>query len=433
MYLYTKAYLIYFDPMQNILLTGATGFLGREILFRLLMLQKDKHFILVIRGDKATAEARIKKLFQESLDTYQDFLSRIEIISGDITLSNFGLGYQSFCELSTRIESIIHCAASTDLTQEELAAYQTNVLGTANVLELAKLASSKIGKRFSFHHISTAFVAGDTKGIVKAETLNLNSPFRNFYEKSKAISESLVRNLKDEMRVVIYRPSIIVGDSKTGRTTSFNVIYIPAKLLTKGFFSHFPACPSTRFDIVPVDYVADAISYLSTTPIESGSCFHLTAGMNRETTVWEIIETLFDTLNKHLDKKGNSLLPTPPFLPSELLSLIQHSLQNSISVAKFSVKTFEKLEKIISSKISILRNTLPFIPYMTHNPQFDNQETISSLNKVLDPSPLFKDYAEKIFSFCLETNWGKKPWENTLNLPILNSGLQQLNPLVIAS
>lgn len=417
--------------MQNILLTGATGFLGREILFRLLMLQKDKRFILIIRGSKEEAQSRIRKLLQESFDNYQDFLSRIEIISGDITLSNFGLGYQSFCDLSTRIESIIHSAASTDLNQEELAAYQNNVLGTSNVLELAKLAAGKIGKKFSFHHISTAFVAGDTKGIVRAETLNLNSSFRNSYEKSKAISESLVRNLKDEMCVSIYRPSIIVGDSNTGRTTSFNVIYIPAKLLTKGFFSHFPACPSTRFDVVPVDYVADAISYLSTTQMESGSCFHLTAGINRETTVWEIIETLFDTFNKHLSKKGNTILPAPPFLPSELLNLIQHSLQNSISVAKFSVKTFEKLEKIISSKISILRNTLPFIPYMTYNPQFDNQETTRSLNNILDPCPLFKDYAEKIFGFCLETNWGKKPWENTLNLPILNSGLRQLNPLII--
>ncbi len=134
------------------------------------------------------------------------------------------------------------------------------------------------------YYVSTAYVAGLRQGVVGPDELSFSAGFRNAYEQTKAEAEALVRDVSSRFPTVIFRPSIIVGDSISGQTSAFNVIYVPAKLLVRGLFRFVPAVPNIPFDVVPVDYVADAIAHLSRLPLPSGTCYHLTVGIGREST-----------------------------------------------------------------------------------------------------------------------------------------------------
>ncbi len=388
-----------------IFLTGGTGFLGREILGRVLFYRPEERVALLIRPRSASQDPhlRARMLLEEVFGPAKarEFLPRVEVVPGDVTLENFGLSEADFRAIAARTTSLFHCAASTDLNQELEHARFINVGGTEQVLRFADHAVST--NSFRLFHVSTAYVAGNTRAVCGAHDLNIEGAFRNSYERSKAEAEALVRRVKDRVPVCIFRPSIVVGDSVTGETSAFNVIYVPAKLLVKGVLNCLPGCPQASFDLVPVNYVADAILRLAAQNHPSGSCFHLTAGIGREPSLWQIVEELLATFNAHR-KRG--LIVFPPVLSPELLALAQTSLSQAVKM----------LETVVTGRINVFRQALPFIPYMLGNPQFENIETRRALNGLLYEAPLFGSYAEKLFQYCLETNWGKVPWTNPRNL-----------------
>lgn len=406
-----------------IFITGGTGFLGRELVGRLLLSGTDTRLGLLIRdGHQGDAASRVNQLLHEMFDAsvIPSLMQRIEIISGDITLDSFGLGESEFTQLASRVTQVFHCAATTSLNQPLAEARASNVGGTEQVLKLARYAARAAVRQpqapktldgitaIRFNHVSTAYVAGDNPGIVQADDLDLSSPFRNSYEQTKAEAEALVRaaSLAGEFSSMIFRPSIIVGDSTTGRTTAFNVIYIPAKYFAKGFFSIMPGSPIAHVDLVPVNYVADAIIALAGSKLSESQqrqavrCFHLCSGVGRETTFQEILEAIVAVVNKYR-KKGLTLLHLPPIIPLEMVTRMFSTLTSASS----HVKT---LEEMIVKRFGLFSHTLPFIPYMTRNPRFDARQTAVSLEGILSPPPLFIDYAEKVFEYCLQTDWGKR-------------------------
>jgi len=392
-----------------IFLTGGTGFLGRELLGRLLYFKPEERIGLLIRPQHGLAQDsqfRARALLDQVFGAGNGsaYLHRLEVIQGDLTLENFGMAESDFRALAARTTSVYHCAASTDLNQELERARVINVGGTEQVLRFSDHAVSSSSPNFRLFHVSTAYVAGNSRAVIGADDLNLNGAFRNSYERTKAEAEALVRRAKNRIPICIFRPSIVVGDSVTGETSAFNVIYIPAKLLVKGVLSCLPGCPQAAFDLVPVDYVAEAILRLAAQNHPSGSCFHLTAGLGREASLWQIVEELLSTFNAH--RKRGRFIHLPPGLPPELLALAQTSLSMAA----------KKLEKVVTSRINVFRQALPFIPYMLGNPQFENIETRRALAGCLEEPPLFGSYAEKLFQYCLETNWGKVPWTNPRNL-----------------
>ena len=397
-----------------ILLTGSTGFLGRELAARLLRRHPAARLCLLIReNSEHSAPFRARQTFEEIFGSGESerYCERIEVLPGDVTEDCFGLSQAAFNALAGRISSIYHCAATTTLNHDIQTARRVNVAGTFQVLKLAEKCSMlRVHPDFRLFYISTAYVAGARKGIVHTDELDTSGPFRNAYERSKAEAEAMVRSMQNHVPVCIFRPSVIVGDSITGQTSAFNVIYVPAKLLIKGFFSCFPAIPHTPFDIVPVDYVADAIVHLSALSPASGACYHISAGVGRESTPWEIIEHLFSTFNKYR-RRERLLLAVPPLVPPEILALAHSSYE----AAKSSMKT---LERIVCDRINVFRQTLPFIPYMIGNPQFDNSATLCAAGRFLPLPPMFQTYAERLFKYCLDTNWGKLPWTNPSDFPL---------------
>jgi thioester reductase-like protein len=389
---------------MGILVTGASGFLGSELVKRLLTSDNVPKVRVLIRGKDA--QVKFKKL-SSKLDYGTE---RLELVTGDISLDKLGLGDSEFGALAQKTNKIFHCAASTNLGQTLEEARSTNLSGTQHILDLALMSNEK--KSFeNLFHISTAYVAGDTTAAVDSSKICVTQPFKNGYEQAKAESEILVRN--SGLNHCIYRPSIIVGDSTTGITTSFNVLYIPVKFLVRGFFSALPFNSQTPFDVVPVNYVADAITSLSGFDFRNpagriihashrqSNCYHLTVGIGRESSPWEIVEMVLQAFNRSkLARLGS--LHIPALIPQEMLHLIHHS----ICVARTGVKS---LEKLFTKKLGILSQIIPFLPYLIRNPQFDSYDTERDLHISVDRVPQFSTYAEKLFLYCMDSDWGRNP------------------------
>jgi thioester reductase-like protein len=394
------------------LLTGSTGFLGRQVLIRLLAESPETKITALVRPTATqSAEQRMAQTLREMLETENvaAFAERIQVIAGDITDHNFGLGDAEFQELAASLTDITHSAADTTLNLPIAEAQKINIGATNTIVDLARLAS-KHGVDFSrLNHISTAYVAGDTKATVTENDLLLDGPFRNTYERTKAQAEAIVRG-QDDFNYSIYRPSVIVGDSITGQTTAFNVIYVPARFLAKGLFKAVPAIPNTPFDVVPVDHVSDAIVALQSKQLEGNHCFHLTAGIGRESSPKEIIEAIFAAVNNYFRERHKRI--APPWIAPDALSRI-------ISTVTLAASTVRHFEDLVAKNFAVIKQVLPFLPYMISNPRFDDSATRKMLHGKLAPAPLFQDYAEQLFTFCLQTNWGRVPWTNPNNTPTL--------------
>lgn len=391
-----------------ILLTGATGFLGRELLGRLLLTRTEKIAILVRNSGRSQAAHRSEALLNEIFGEReaQRHAPRVEVVAGDASLENFGLGQSEFEKLAREVSSVYHCAASTQLSQPIEDATAINCGGTEQVLKLLRLGKKFDGKKRSIFHVSTAYVAGATKGQVTADTLGKS--FRNSYEHTKAEAERMVYASSSELETCIFRPSIIVGDSVTGQTSAFNVLYMPARMVISGVCKALPAVPDTPFDVVPVDYVSDAIIQLSSLENRRKNAYHLTVGVGRESSPHEILIHLLDTFSRY-HEAANAFFIAPSRKACEAISrawLSNGALRQSV----------QTLERILGTRLqAIINQVLPFVPYMLENPRFCTEDTTAELQGTLNQPPQFESYAENIFSYCLETNWGKTPWENPNN------------------
>lgn len=389
---------------QMLFFTGTTGFLGGQLLGRFLTNEPSLRVRALIRSQTGEAASQrlpglLKSVFGPG--HYKNFLSRVSVVSGSLSKPNFGLSQESFDQLAAETTAIVHSAASVSFTEPLPIARATNVEGTRAVLKLAERCHQITGRRCPIHYISTAFVAGNTRHTVSPDELKLGGAFRNSYEQSKAEAEALVRDYADLLPTYIYRPSIIVGDSISGQTSAFNVIYGPAKLIASGLLRVLPGNPAALFDIVPVDYVADAVYTLSKNPSNAGRCFHICSGVGREAS----LEDLLDALVNSLDRCCRKRLPLPEFITAEMFN-IAHS---SINVA-FS--TVDYLEKLVGRKIKALDKVAPYFEYLHGNPRFDTYQTECMLKDSLGVAPHFRDYGQCIFDYCFQTQWGKKTWRN---------------------
>lgn len=265
---------------MTILLTGATGFLGMEFVARAVT--ADAHDVIcVVRADD---DAHAARRLDETLATlYGDDVPaaarrRLTAVAGDLEQPGLGLGPAARVRVLGRVTRIVHGAASIrfDLPLEEARAI--NVVGTAQVLELARrLHGAGLLERYL--HVSTAYVAGRASGQVPEDGPLSDADPRNTYEQTKREAEALVRAAAaDGLPAAIARPSIVVGDSRTGWTPAFNVLYWPLRALARGLLPTVPADPRGIVDVVPIDYVADAISFLATTTGPVTGTYHLTAG-----------------------------------------------------------------------------------------------------------------------------------------------------------
>ncbi len=372
---------------DQIFITGGTGLIGSFLVPRLLRTFPDARIVLLVRANTAAGvEERMRKLeaFCRSEAPDIDAPGRIAGIRGDVTLSDLGLSPGAREHLLAETTCIIHGAATIRFDQPLEEARAVNVGGTERVLALAERgAAGGVMRRLLY--IGTSSVSGRRGGTIYERELETGQRFFNTYEESKCESERLVRNFMDRIPITVVRPSIVIGDSRNGRTTTFNVIYLPLRLFHRGLLNVLPGSPDTLMDLVPVDWVADAIACLLADERAAGAVCHLTAGPARAVP----LGTLIGAAGAFFDRV--SPLPEPRRVRYTTMAEFRKQYAGGGAGAAALLAQLESL-----------------LPYVTVNRLFDSTTTEALLRRWGIVFPRFDDYAERILRFCLDTNWGKR-------------------------
>jgi long-chain acyl-CoA synthetase len=298
-----------------ILLTGATGFLGAQVARRILR-DTDHAIVALVRArDAEEAKQRLERAWDDWPEAVKAIGGRVEPLPGDVTLPGLGLASESWTALSHRVTHIVHSAAALrfDGALDEMR--RSNVQGVAHLLEFAHGVNRHHGLA-RFAHVSTAYVAGGRTGEVAESDLTNQFGFSNTYEQTKYEGELLVRGAMAAFPVSIFRPGMVVGDSATGEIRSFNTIYVPLRLYLSGRLRIIPSTPDLRANMVPVDYVADAVARLAFDPRAAGQTFHLTVKSEHLPTARELLEAARGWAETELGVR----LPAPRFIPAERLA-----------------------------------------------------------------------------------------------------------------
>jgi thioester reductase-like protein len=242
---------------ESIFVTGFPGFIASRLVERLASTET-QFFLLVQPHFVERAMDEIESI-SEVTDTP---LENYVIVEGDITQPRLGIEPDDFETIRYETTDIFHLAAAYDLAVAKDVAFSVNLEGTKNVNEFARTVTDL--KRYNY--ISTCYVAGKREGTILETELEHDAGFRNYYEETKYLAEMEVERLKNELAITIHRPSVVVGDSKTGETAKYDGIYYLIKYLMKA-----PSVlrllnvgnEKVRLNLVPVDFVVEAIVALS--------------------------------------------------------------------------------------------------------------------------------------------------------------------------
>lgn len=260
------------DKKRTIFLTGSTGLIGSYLL-KIFLQNGHRVYALARDKGKVSAEARVRNILKFWDDKLQAGNNLI-VFKGDIIKKNLGLNNDVLKKLYQEVEEIYHFAAVINFNWLLWHIRQVNVAGTESVLDLARDCRSK-GVLLKVNHISTAYIYGSYTGEFKEADLDVGQKFKTTYEQSKFEAEKAAQKYRDAgLWIDIFRPPIVIGDSKAGKILKFNNIYQLLSLCSHGLFKELPIS-GAHVRIMPVDYVAQAIYALSLRNKEQNSNFHL--------------------------------------------------------------------------------------------------------------------------------------------------------------
>ncbi len=270
---------------QYLLLTGSTGLVGQYLL-RDLLLDGASVAVLIRSTGRESARDRLESVISHWERELSHPLPRPVCLEGDITLSGLGLTAEARRWAFQNCSSLLHNAASLTFFGKDRKAdpWLSNLTGTANVLQFCRQAGIR-----QLHYMSTAYVCGKRSGTVFEPDLNPDAEFRNDYEACKFEAEKLVRAADFLDRVTVYRPATIVGDSRTGYTTTYHGLYSYfqfawmlrqfANLREDGRW-HVPVrlnlTGNETRNLICVDWVSAVATYLVLHPEHHGQTYHLT-------------------------------------------------------------------------------------------------------------------------------------------------------------
>ncbi len=359
-----------------IFLTGGTGYIGAHVAANLLKDQGASLNLLVRARDPREAEERLWQALQLHLDFkpfYEYLQTRIRIFRGDLTSEHFGLSRDDYDRLVHTTDSVIHCAASLNRKSEK-SCLNVNLRGTLEVIKLGMQVDHYHGLR-RFSHVSTVAVAGKRQDEVVTEenAIDWNRSDYDPYARTKKFSEHMIRQLLPDVPKTIFRPSIVLGDSRRAQTTQFDMVRAFV------FLAGLPVLPlrsRDRVDIVNVDFVADAIASLHMKETTQHDIYHLSSGRDSQT-----FKQLTASLAAAQDKRSPIYLS---FLEKPFTSGV-----NLLANRKNAIGHGAALMKV-------------FMPYLTFNTVFDNARVTSELGR--KPVP-FSQYSYPLLKFSRETNF----------------------------
>ena len=371
----------------SVLITGATGAVGSELLRRLAARNGTTVRALVRRGSQR--ERDITSILPATTQRADVFILEGDFCAGP----SLGLAPGVIETLERETTHIIHCGGSTSFTLPLSESRALNVDGTRNVLDFARRCRSLECAAF----FSTVYVSGRRSGVFgESDWGDAGNGFVNTYEQSKAEMEELVRQAMGELPILLLRLSTVVGDSTTGAVRGFNTIHHAIRLLYNGLAPMIPGDPRERVDIVSSDFVADAALYLLDHPSASardGSVFHLASGGYAASTLDDLIGSTVDSLVK--------------FRPAWRKRAIERPVLVDIDTYELFVRSVEETGNDVLRDAT--RSIRTFAYQLAHPKIFDTRTTTGALaGSGIAPQPSL-DFYPRVVKYCLESNWGMQP------------------------
>ncbi len=351
--------------------TGATGFIGRHLIERLLK-RRGKIYVLVRSGSK--------KKYNALLERWGTDADRVIAITGDMNRPWLGVSKKNRDMLSGKIKHFMHLAAIYDFNAGAEEQISTNTKGTEQAVRLANEL-----KATTFHHCSSIAVAGMYNGTFREDMFDQAGNLDNPYFRTKHDSEAIVR-AKCEMPIRIYRPSMVIGHSGTGEMDKIDGPYYFFKLIQK-MRKTMPAWMPTvgieggRMNMVPVDYVADAMDYLAHKSGLDGECFHLVDP--RPMRIGQVLN-LFSSaahapqMTMRIDARMFAFIP------------------NAVKQGLAMLPPVKRITNMILEDLGIPRSVLGMVSYPT---QFDSREAERALKGSGIEVPDLRDYAWRLWDY----------------------------------
>jgi nucleoside-diphosphate-sugar epimerase len=366
-----------------IFLTGSTGYIGAHVAANLLDGHGASLNVLVRARDPREAQVRLWNALQLHLDFprfYEYLQTRVRVFCGDLTSPGFGLGRDEYDRLVHTTDSVIHCAASLNRKSEK-SCLNVNLRGTLEVLTLARHAEHYHGLR-RFSQVSTVAVAGRRNHEVVREDHSIEWDRSDYdpYARTKKFCEHMMRVLLPDTPKTVFRPSIVLGDSRYAETTQFDMV---RSFVFLAGLPALPFRPTDKIDIVNVDFVADAIATLHQKEQPLHDIYHLSSGLESQT-----FRQLTTALAAAQNKRGPIFMP---FLEKPFAATV-----NFLSGRKGPVGRGAALMKV-------------FMPYLVWNTVFDNTRVTAELGR--KPVP-FSRYSYPLLKFSRENQfeYRYKPW-----------------------
>jgi len=352
-----------------------------ELLARYLQQTDRRIYALVRAADDHEAHRRIQHTLLELFGPVHPYAERVIALRGDVTQIGMGIAL-GIDRLAERVGEIVHCAAAVSFEQRLAQARMINVDGTRRVLEFAERCHAR-GRLRRMSYISTAYVAGEHAGCFSEDDLDHGQRFRNSYEQSKFEAECLVHRAMDELPITVFRPSIIVGEQHSGWTGSFNVLYWPLRVFSRGTYVALPGRHEAPVDVVPVDYVADAVFALSHIAQAEGATFHLTAG-TQASSVGEVIE-----LATRFFRRRVPWLVDPGVYDRVVHPMLVRGAQDQ------------------QVRLALKRSEVYF-PYFAMRVHFDDRRARVALRGAGIATPRLDSYFDRLVRFAIASQWGRR-------------------------
>jgi thioester reductase-like protein len=342
--------------------TGFPGFIGKRLVARLLADDPELRIAALVEPSMVE-RAR-------SAAGQIDGGERIEVLAGDIGERDLGLQEADLDRLKAETTVAFHLAAIYNLAVPLGVAQRVNVEGTGNVLELCE--ACKHLERLNY--VSTAYVAGERHGVVYEHELSLGQGFKNHYESTKFQAELWVREMLDRVPTTIYRPAIVVGDSQTGETQKFDGPYYMLRTIAVSVARGTPipqfGNSDAPFNVVPVDFVVDALASVSAEPAAKGETLHL--------------------------------VDPDPISARELLTALSHEYAGKKPGYKVPPRLIESSLRFKTVRDMFSGAPQESIRYLNHEVRFDTRRADDLLGRAGLRCPRFEEYVGPMVRFFRE-------------------------------
>ncbi|MEQ3723169.1 SDR family oxidoreductase [Alcanivorax sp.] len=375
---------------MNYFVTGATGFIGRFLVGRLLKRDDARVFALVRCGSEYKLDALRSRLGVDA--------DRLVAIHGDINEKLLGVSKRDQDDLNGQIDHFFHLAAIYDLTADENTQRYTNIEGTRQTLKLAeKIQAAR------FHHVSSIAAAGLYDGTFTEDMFEEATGLDDAYLLTKHESEALVRQ-ESKIPWRIYRPAMVVGHSETGAMDKVDGPYYLFKFIQKlkdvlPNWVPLIGVEGGHFNVVPVDFVADALEHIAHQPDHDSQCFHLTA--DRSYSLGEIMDIV----------AGAAQAPRMALkLENRLFDVVPGFIRKSVSAL-----TPNLLVNAALDNLDIPPSAMKFLTFPT---EYDNSRAKAALAGTGIAAPELESYIQQLWDF----------WENHLD-PDRGERKDELQPL----